>query len=161
MHGTARHHIVVWASVPSREDELFAAELNAKAAERHTLLTAAGPGADDQVALAKALEAALRAARAGTHLYLSGAERQVWCLHNLALRLGIQPQEISVYRCESGTRPVYCVHCTTLQETTSKNEMTCCNCGVGLMVRDHFSRRLGAYMGVVADADNPYAKGQA
>jgi len=31
----------------------------------------------------------------------------------------------------------------------------CAGCGRHLLVRDHFSRRLAAYMGVMADAEAP------
>lgn len=157
----AGHHIVAWAGTPGPEDLAFAAQLAEQAAGRHTLLRADGEAGAAQDALAAALVDALRGASAGTHLYLSGTESQVWRLYNEARQLGMQPQEISVFRSAASPRPVYCVHCSTLQQTDGSPETTCSHCGVRLMVRDHFSRRLGAYMGVVADADNPYAKGQA
>ena len=33
--------------------------------------------------------------------------------------------------------------------------MTCSGCGLSLLVRDHFSRRIGAFQGVCIDAEVP------
>lgn len=152
----ASHHVLAWSSAPSSEDLAFAARLVCEVRGRHTLLNAADCGGHE--GLLEALEAALENARAGTHLYLSGTEQQVWQLYNTACAHGMHPQEISVQRSAESLSPVYCVHCSTYQETGDTGLTTCVHCGVHLVIRDHFSRLLGAYMGVVADADRPFGK---
>lgn len=152
----ASHHVLAWTSAPSPEDLAFAARLAGEAGGAHTLLSAADSGGCD--GLLEALEAVLARAHAGTHLYLSGTERQVWHLYNAACALGMRPQEISVQRSAASLSPVYCVHCSTYQETGDTGLTSCVHCGVHLVIRDHFSRLLGAYMGVVADAEQPFGK---
>jgi DNA-directed RNA polymerase subunit RPC12/RpoP len=53
---------------------------------------------------------------------------------------------------------VYCVHCAQAHDYGADDEVTCMHCGVRLAVRGHFSERLGAWLGVCADADHPYAE---
>jgi dimethylamine monooxygenase subunit C len=50
---------------------------------------------------------------------------------------------------------VYCVHCRASNEGVTTNVVRCGGCGRHLLVRDHYSRRLAAYMGVMADAEAP------
>ncbi len=52
-------------------------------------------------------------------------------------------------------RRVYCVHCRTATEDVRTNIVRCTGCERWLLVRDHYSRRLAAYMGVMADAEAP------
>jgi hypothetical protein len=40
-------------------------------------------------------------------------------------------------------------------EDATANIVACPGCGANLFVRDHFSRRLRAFMGVKADAEMP------
>ena len=52
-------------------------------------------------------------------------------------------------------RTVYCVHCRLMNEGVTTTVHRCVRCGTSLTVRDHFSRPLGAYMGVSVDAETP------
>jgi len=52
-------------------------------------------------------------------------------------------------------RSVYCVHCKAITHNAHTNIQPCSGCGKNLFVRDHFSRRLGAYMGLMVDAEDP------
>jgi len=58
---------------------------------------------------------------------------------------------------ESGTlaRRVYCIHCRATTENVRTNIVRCVECERWLLVRDHYSRRLAAYMGVMVDAEAP------
>ena len=47
------------------------------------------------------------------------------------------------------------VHCRTITRGVHTNIVSCSGCGRSLFVRDHFSRRLGAYMGFQIDAEVP------
>ena len=42
-----------------------------------------------------------------------------------------------------------------MTQNAHHNIVTCTGCQRQLFVRDHFSRRLGAYMGLMVDAEEP------
>jgi hypothetical protein len=103
------------------------------------------------------LRALLVEAEVGTRLYACGDESFLWHIHQLGRLGGLLGEEIELIRA-GDTRRMYCVHCTTLQDIGAVEEVHCRECGVRLYVREHFSQRLGAYMGVCIDADNPYGE---
>jgi hypothetical protein len=47
------------------------------------------------------------------------------------------------------------VHCRASTENVRTNIVRCSGCSRWLLVRDHYSRRLAAYMGVMVDAEAP------
>lgn len=100
-------------------------------------------------------------ASVGLQLYLCGDEAFLWPLYALARDAGLQEEEIHLLRQGEERRAVYCVHCASLQCASAADHHDCQHCGVHLEVRQHFSRRLGAYLGVCADADHPYAESRA
>src|SRR5688500_10001382 len=101
----------------------------------------------------------LAAARVGSHLYIMGDEAFIWHVHSQARDAGLQDEEIEVTLCSvSGARSVYCVHCVLTQPGDAAASLQCRGCDVLLEIREHFSRRLGAYLGVCMDADAPYGK---
>lgn len=108
-------------------------------------------------ALQLALTARLDLARCGLRLELRGDESFIWPLQALARNAGLQDEEILLSRVP-GSRQVFCVHCARCQPASAAEVLTCAHCGVRLEVRRHFSQRLGAYLGVCADADHPYAE---
>lgn len=103
--------------------------------------------------------------RVGVRLYVCGDETFVWHIRRIAQAAGLLPEEVAA--AVSGTRrTVYCVHCGTAHAHDGReghdghdepDEVTCPSCDVRLSVRQHFSARLGAYLGVCADADRPCA----
>lgn len=109
-------------------------------------------------ALQRAVLDRLSHASVGLQLHLCGDEAFLWSLHALACQAGLQADEISLYCTGAARRPVYCVHCATIQYASAGEQVQCRHCGVGLEVRRHFSQRLGAYLGVCADAERPYAE---
>ncbi|MDP9940238.1 dimethylamine monooxygenase subunit DmmA family protein [Ectopseudomonas alcaliphila] len=112
----------------------------------------------DLAALHLALRERLHQAHVGLRLYLCGDETFAWPLQALAREAGMRGEEI-VLLCEgSSQRAVYCVHCATIQPGRLDDRLTCHCCGVLLEVRRHFSQRLGAYLGVCADVEQPYAQ---
>ncbi|MFT3805261.1 MAG: dimethylamine monooxygenase subunit DmmA family protein [Burkholderiaceae bacterium] len=120
------------------------------------VLDPAGPDREaDADAAARALRALLGDADMGTRLYLLGAERTVWPLARLARELGLMPEAIRVWSAGRARRPVYCVHCRTRMADCERTIVPCAGCGRALGVRDHFSRELGAYLGVRIDAEHP------
>jgi len=154
----ASRHVVVVLGPPDAAMREFLDALRGVAADRQTLLAFPAATQDDAQAVMLALQQSLAQAQAGAQLYLLGPEALIWRLCNLARSMGLQPEEISLLRAQSAERPVYCVHCASLQQAGPGLETNCAHCGVRLFVREHFSQRLGAYMGVCANAQQPYAK---
>lgn len=103
------------------------------------------------------LHQVLGSATVGSHLYIMGDEAFVWRIHAQARAAGMEDDEIDITRSIVGQRLVYCVHCGLTQVCGPEPLMTCVRCNVGLEVREHFSRRLGAYLGVCTNPDQPFA----
>lgn len=103
----------------------------------------------------KALGDTLRAAQMGTRLYLVGPEDAIWQAARLADGLGMSRDEMRLMQAGTRARPVFCVHCRTVTRGVRIHIVPCSGCGRALFVRDHFSRRLGAYMGFQIDAEAP------
>lgn len=98
---------------------------------------------------------ALGQSRVGCRLVVIGSEAFLWDVHGVAIDSGMVDQEILLYPIEQRGRRVFCAHCRTLTEAVQVSPVACSGCGMNLEVRDHFSRRLGAYMGVRIDAEEP------
>lgn len=103
----------------------------------------------------KALKAYLSKALMGLRIYVAGSEKFMWTVAMAASEYGIDDADI--YKELTGTlaRSVYCVHCKAITTDAHNNLQKCSGCGKMLFVRDHFSRRLGAYMGLMVDAEDP------
>jgi hypothetical protein len=93
----------------------------------------------------------------GTRLYVCGDESFLWRIHAVARDSGLLDEEIHLVKVGQ-QRDLYCVHCATRQHIAAESAVTCSGCGVRLTVREHFSRRLGAYMGVCLDPDQPHGE---
>jgi len=91
----------------------------------------------------------------GLRLYAVGSEAFLWDVHNLARAEGLAAEEIKLHQAGPKLRRVYCTHCKTMIENAALNVIACPGCGASLFVRDHFSRRLAAFMGVKIDAEAP------
>lgn len=106
----------------------------------------------------KAIEAVkdyLPTARMGLRVYVAGSEKFIWAVADLCARYGIENSEICKELTGTLARSVYCVHCKAITHDVHSNVAACDGCGRMLFVRDHFSRRLGAYMGLMVDAEAP------
>ncbi|MEX3966819.1 dimethylamine monooxygenase subunit DmmA family protein [Paraburkholderia sp. EG286B] len=110
---------------------------------------------DAEDELLAALGKALRGARVGIRLYALGTEPFIWSVGQVAERCGLAPDAVQVAHSGSLMRRVYCIHCRAMNEGVTTNVAACGGCGRHLLVRDHFSRRLAAFMGVQADAEVP------
>ena len=91
----------------------------------------------------------------GTQFYFAGSETFMWSAVKIAKQYGVQEDDIMKQVVMTLARPVYCVHCKTTTADVTTNIASCSGCGRKLFVRDHFSRRLGAYMGLQVDAEEP------
>ena len=91
----------------------------------------------------------------GTQFYVAGDEAFIWKIMAELAVYGVQDCNVEKELCGTLARSVYCVHCKTIDNDVHHNIHQCSGCGRDVFVRDHFSRRLGAYMGVMVDAEVP------
>lgn len=110
---------------------------------------------DGTTALLDGFRATLEESLMGTRLYVAGPESFIGLAMKLALQFDLNKDEIRAEELGSLARRVYCVHCRTTAEDVRTNIVRCSGCERWLLVRDHYSRRLAAYMGVMVDAEAP------
>jgi NAD(P)H-flavin reductase len=91
----------------------------------------------------------------GTRLYVAGPESFIGLVMKIALEFNLNKDEIRAEECGTLARRVYCIHCRATTENVRTNIVRCVECERWLLVRDHYSRRLAAYMGVMVDAEAP------
>jgi DNA-directed RNA polymerase subunit RPC12/RpoP len=101
------------------------------------------------------LNALLAGATMGTRLYAAGTEGFIGQVTRLALGHGMDHQSISTEHRGSLARRVQCIHCKGIIEDVTTQVVACAHCGIPLLVRDHYSRRLAAFMAVSVDAEAP------
>ncbi len=106
-------------------------------------------------AMFDALGARLQTETMGLRLYAAGDEAFLWDVFGVASAAGLGRQEVRLSHVGEPARRVYCIHCATMNEGVRTDLVVCRGCGLRLSVRDHFSRRLSAFMGVHADAETP------
>lgn len=97
----------------------------------------------------------LQQAHAGVHAVVCGDEIFLWQMVQNLVAQGLMQDEIELVQTQPELKKVYCVHCGETQTTTAEEFCSCEHCGVYLLIRSHFSQRLGAYMGVCANPDQP------
>lgn len=91
----------------------------------------------------------------GTRLYVAGTEPFIASALKEAAAAGIIAKSVITEHRGSAKRRVQCVHCKGMTENVTTNPVICSHCGQNLLVRDHFSYRLGAFQGVCIDAEVP------
>lgn len=101
------------------------------------------------------LRAELANARMGTQIYAAGTESLIGQVVQAALEEGLELGAIGAEHRGSLERRVQCVHCKQITESVTTQPATCSGCGLSLLVRDHYSRRMGAFQGVCIDAEEP------
>ena len=94
-------------------------------------------------------------AHMSTQLYLAGTEGLIGQAMKVALDAGIDHLSIQTEHRGSEARRVQCVHCKGITENVRTQPARCSHCGLMLLVRDHYSRRLAAFQGVCIDAEEP------
>lgn len=88
-------------------------------------------------------------------LFVQGSEPFVWSVFLAARQLGLAESQVQLAHAGSQRRRVWCTHCHGFTEGVTTNVVACAGCDRHLLVRDHFSRRHGAFMGVMVDAEQP------
>ncbi|TBY50050.1 dimethylamine monooxygenase subunit DmmA family protein [Rhizobium leguminosarum] len=101
------------------------------------------------------LKGSLATAHMGTRLYLSGTEGFIGQAMLVALDYGIDHASVITEHRGSLARRVQCVHCKGITDDVTTSPFACSHCGLTLLVRDHYSRRLAAFQGVNIDAEEP------
>ena len=101
------------------------------------------------------LSQSLATARMGTRIYLAGTEGLIGQAMRVALDAGIDHASIDTEHRGSLARRVQCVHCKGITENVTTQPVICFHCGLTLLVRDHYSRRIAAFQGVCIDAEEP------
>jgi hypothetical protein len=97
----------------------------------------------------------LATARMGTRLYLTGTEGLIGQAMRIALDAGVDHASIDTEHRGSAARRVQCVHCKGITENVTTQPVVCSHCGLTLLVRDHYSRRIAAFQGVCINAEDP------
>jgi hypothetical protein len=101
------------------------------------------------------LDGLLDRATMGTRLYVAGTEGFIGRVVTLAIEHGIDHKSVVTEHSGSRARRVQCVHCKHFTEDVTVSIFECAGCGVLLLVRDHYSRRLAAFQGVCVNAEDP------
>jgi dimethylamine monooxygenase subunit C len=109
----------------------------------------------DTASLLEAFRLVLDESLMGTRLYVAGPESFIGLAMKIALEFDLNKDEIRAEEVGTLARRVYCVHCRATTENVRTNIVNCAGCARSLLVRDHYSRRLAAYMGVMVDAEAP------
>lgn len=109
----------------------------------------------DNAELLHALREVLEKTCMGTVLYLAGSETFLARAMQVANAFDLKSDEVLREHCGSLARTVVCMHCQAMNEQVTRRVFACWGCGEALVVRDHYSQRLGAFMGVKADAEAP------
>ena len=113
------------------------------------------PSTPDVQAVERAVADALATAATGVRLAVCGDEVFVRRVVALARGAGLNPDEVAIRIHGSRARRVVCMHCKTITDGASTAVAVCDGCGRHLQVYQHFSRRLGAFMGFQVDAEAP------
>lgn len=102
-----------------------------------------------------ALHAELERSGMGAAYYVVGSEAFIWDVSRRLADSCVPASRIRQEAVGETRRIVYCVHCGYLNTGVTTLIHPCKQCGCVLAVRDHFSRPLGAYMGVIDNAETP------
>ena len=89
-----------------------------------------------------------------TAVYIAGTEAWMWDVRNALIAEDFAPEQIQMLAPESNARRLFCTHCYTVMEGVTHNPHSCSGCGELLLVRDHFSKLYGAYVGVSINAED-------
>jgi hypothetical protein len=101
------------------------------------------------------LKEILGAASMGLRLYVAGSEPLIGSVVQAGIESFIDPLSVRSEHRGSLKRRVQCVHCKGMTENVITNPVKCSHCGLLLLVRDHYSKRLAAFQGVCINAEIP------
>nr|WP_281355417.1 dimethylamine monooxygenase subunit DmmA family protein [Pseudarthrobacter psychrotolerans] len=101
------------------------------------------------------LKSVLERSRVGVRLILAGPPADVHAAAAAAASCGLLDEDLTLLCDEVGPRVVFCGHCRTANTTDQAigSEVECQGCATTLAFTDHFSRRIGGYLGFSAHAE--------
>lgn len=100
------------------------------------------------------LRSVLGYSRVGVRLLLHGPLADIRAAAAVAAECGLVGDEVTLLNDEVGPREVYCPHCrTTTTVAAADPEVDCQGCATTLTITNHFSRRMGAYLGYSAHVE--------
>ncbi|RTM10450.1 MAG: hypothetical protein EKK31_02705 [Hyphomicrobiales bacterium] len=100
------------------------------------------------------LRQTLTNAHMGLRIYLAGTEGLIGQAMQAALEAGMDHTSMQTEHRGSLARRMQCVHCKGITENVTTQPALCAHCGLLLLVRDHYSRRLAAFQGVCINAED-------
>ena len=106
-------------------------------------------------ALLQRLQQILREACMGIQFYVAGSEALIGQVERDIMATGYPGEAIQKEHRGSTRRRVRCVHCKGITDNVAVEPVRCTHCGLHLRVRDQYSPRLAAFMGVCVDAEEP------
>lgn len=109
----------------------------------------------DEAGFSVTLSACMDALPAASRLYVAGSEAFLSLVRRLAQDRGLAEDVMLAELAGIGARRAQCVHCKTVYEGIAHRAFDCPLCAVTLVVRDHYSRRIGAYQAVVLHPSDP------
>lgn len=109
----------------------------------------------EEPGFSEALSARMDAMPAAARLYVAGSESFLSLVRRLARDRGLAEEVMLAERAGAGARRAQCVHCKTVYDGIACRAFDCPRCAVTLVVRDHYSRRIGAYQAVVLHPSDP------
>ncbi len=101
------------------------------------------------------LETAFAELPIASAVYVAGDEAFIWDVRNLALAAGMGEEQVQLCQPTSNARRLFCTHCYEYTEGVTHSPQACSGCGRLLLVRDHYSKLHGAYVGVQINAEDP------
>jgi hypothetical protein len=101
------------------------------------------------------LDSVLAHSKMGTRLYVAGREPLIGSVVKAGMAHGVSYNSVIKEHRGSLKRRVQCVHCKGYTDNVITNPVQCAHCGLTLLVRDHYSWRIGAFQGVCIDAEKP------
>lgn len=140
-----RTTVILADALADKDRQAIARELAPATIEFHATLA-------DGIARLRQL---LDGAPMGLRLYAAGSETLIGFVVQAGGDFSIDHLSIRTEHRGTLMRRVQCVHCKTFIENVTTNPVKCTHCGITLLVRDHYSRRLAAFQGVCIDAEIP------
>ncbi|WP_142781812.1 dimethylamine monooxygenase subunit DmmA family protein [Agrobacterium sp. T29] len=110
------------------------------------------PGKDNLLAQASQW---IDRAPAGSALLAAGEEPLLCALRRMAWEKGYSADAMILQRTGRALRDTRCAHCHTITSNVAFQAFTCSGCGRVLVVRDHYSIRLGAYIANMMMPEDP------
>ena len=101
------------------------------------------------------LRSTVELARVGVRLVLIGPLADLQAAAAVAAECGLVEEEVTLVGDGSDELNVFCAHCRTVTRTVEPigSEFECHGCSTVLSISDHFSRRIAAYLGFSAHAE--------